>query len=232
MSDPDKINNFLLELVNAPDKKSLKYLDDFIENLSPDVFDKIKVNLVYLLGHIGSFEILDIRYQEFLIKEYFKSDRWIRNEILKAFELISQKNPLVNKIENILEYSLLDDYPPIKLSSLSLILKFENLPKKIALNLLKMHNLSDSNTIDLYSKVLKKYFNDAKEVFDLLNSEMTYYKLNKNTIRTLLLILFKSLLNLEHFRDLILNSDWDIKCKEIFLKEIYTFEKILLKKTY
>jgi len=231
-TNPEKINDFLLELVNIQDITILGFLDHFLANTSLDIFEKIKINLVYALGHVGSFEIIDIKYQDFLIEEYFKSDRWVRNEIIRAFELISHKNPLTNKIENVLEYSLFDDYNPIKISSLSLLLTFKGLSQRIEKNLFKIQNFSDSNTIEIYSKVLRKFYNEEKDIFDFLNSDNEYKSLNKSTFRTLLLIFFKSILNLEFFRDLILDSDWELQYKEVFLREIYTFEKILLKRTY
>ncbi|MFX1275873.1 MAG: hypothetical protein ACFFBP_08035 [Promethearchaeota archaeon] len=230
--DFDEINDFLIELINKPDINNLKYLDYFLENYQSDILDKIMINIIYLIGQIGCIENIDAKYQEFLLEEYFKSDRWIRNEILKSLDLISNKNYLSKELTQILEYSLLDDYNPIKISSLSLLLKFDSLSNSISKNLLKLSNFLDSNLIDIYTKVLRKFFINEDQIFQLLNKDETYKTLNKNSIRTLLITFFKSILDLESFRDLISNAKWEIKYKENFLKEIYTFEKILMKKIY
>ncbi len=226
--DPEVINNFLLELATNPEIIILKFLDFFLENSTIGILEKIKINIIYLLGKLGKTNILDVKYQELLIGEYFKSDRWVRLEILQAFESITKKNKLTDNIIQILKYSLFDDYFPIKVSSLSLLYKFDHLPEKIVKKLFHVQSFSDSNIIDAYSRVLKKFYQDEWHLFQILTFDEIYKDLNKNSIRTLLLIFFRSILELENLRNIISKSEWHFQYKEIYLKEIDTYEKILI----
>ena len=75
-----------------------------------------------------------------------------------------------------------------------------------------------------------KFLPDFNQLVNSLNYNDNYKTLKPYTIRTLLLIYFRSPLNLESFREKISNLNWEVEYKEIYIKEIDTYEKILLKK--
>ena len=231
--DSERINDLILELVKAPAIEHLSYIDYFIENSSKSILQNIKINIFYLIGKIGTITTLENKYIIFFLEEYFKSDRWIRNEILGALELIAINLKLPEEANKVLEDALVDDYLSIRINALSILLHYDKLPKLIFKNLIRAINLSsDSQLKKKFSLVIQKFFYSEKDLFNLLNYDDIYRILNKSTIRTILLIFFKSIINLESFREIIINCEWENNYKEIFLKEIYTFEKILLKSIY
>ena len=46
---PEEINNFLNKLSKNPIEEYLIFLDFFIKNLETQIFDKIKLNLIFLV---------------------------------------------------------------------------------------------------------------------------------------------------------------------------------------
>jgi hypothetical protein len=65
-----------------------------------------------------------------------------------------------------------------------------------------------------------------------LNDLGNYQILNKKAIRSLLGMFFKNIAKMEDlnlFKNLILNSNWEIPNKESFKNEIDIYEKLLLK---
>ena len=79
------------------------------------------------------------------------------------------------------------------------------------------------------SSGFKWYPYDSAWLFNLLNTLDNYKILKSRAVRSLLLIQFKSIMNLESFREMILNSKWDEDYKKIYLDEIDTFERIFVK---
>ena len=53
-NNPDLINDFLIVLSENPSKEHLGYLNHFIESTDAQILNKIKLNLMYLLGEIGN----------------------------------------------------------------------------------------------------------------------------------------------------------------------------------
>ena len=78
-------------------------------------------------------------------------------------------------------------------------------------------------------RILKRIPQQPDRIFNLLSMSENYKFLKPRGIRSLLLIQFKSVINAESFKEMILNSNWDENYKEIYLKEINTFERILIK---
>ena len=225
----EAINDFLIELGTDPREEFLSYVKYFINNCTQSCLDNININLIYVLGQIGKYMKIDDEFIDYLYQEYFKSDRWIRNEILKSLNSIAINRQLPNKILQIIEIGLIDDYIPIRLNSLSTMLHFDSLSASVFNNLIGTLSTSNSKLLDLSERVFKKFVINNQQLFRILNHENNYIRMDKHSIRRLLLINFKSALELEHFRELILNSNWSTAYKEIFLKEIFTFEQILLK---
>ena len=85
----DEINDFLTEISKFARIGALEYLNYFIKNKTSEVYNHIKINLIYALGEVGKIMKLDNIHIDFLISEYYRSDRWIRNEIILAFNKIA-----------------------------------------------------------------------------------------------------------------------------------------------
>lgn len=227
--DSEVINDFLIELGNNPQEEYLSYLDYFMKNSKPSIINNIKINLIYVLGQIGSYKKVTDTYLDYLHEEYFKSDRWVRNEILQAFDLIATHTQLPEKIIYNIENALVDEYFPIRINALSIVLHFDSLPNSLMNKLIGILSYSEPRLLDSCSKIFKKFKINDSQMFDILNQNDNYKDMDKRTIRRLFIVYFKSAFELENFRKLIINSNWNNEFKELFLKELHTFEKILLK---
>ncbi|MFX0003206.1 MAG: hypothetical protein ACFE9C_10110 [Candidatus Hodarchaeota archaeon] len=228
--NPEKINDFLVELSKNPQKDFLRFLDFFITNLEPQLFEKTKLNLIYLLGEIGYLMPLDDKYLKLLMETFYNSDRWIRNEIIKAINKVSINTELKEEAIKLIGYAINDEYQPIKVNSLKTLLNLDENPLLVRRNLFLVLNSKDSELEELCVKIFEKFLPDFNELFNSLSYSDNYLVLDSKAIRTLLLIYFRSPINLESFREKILSANWILENKERFLKEIDTYEKILLKK--
>ena len=90
----DEINDFLIKIGKDPQLAFISFLNHFIEHPKKVFYENIKMNLIYDLGQIGRIIDLEDSYIDYLINEYYKSDRWIRNEIILVFNKISEKKSL------------------------------------------------------------------------------------------------------------------------------------------
>jgi len=227
--NPEKINEFLIKLGKNPKKEYLNFLDYFIKELAEAIYEKIKLNLIYALGEIGNLTPLNDEYLHYLSKIYHKSDRWVRNEIIQAIDKISTNKELNEKTIELIGNALNDEYTVIKINTLKLISNFKNLPDNILKNLIRLMNSKDSEILEGCRRILKRIPQQPVRIFNLLNGSDNYKILKPRGIRSLLLIQFKSIVNTESFREMILNSNWDKTNKENYIKEINTFERILMK---
>jgi len=227
--DSEAINDFLIELGNNPREEYLSYLDYFMKECQPSIIENIKINLIYVLGQIGKYNRIPEIYIDYLHEEYFKSDRWVRNEIFQALDFIAMHAKLPKKICNIIENALADEYLPIKTNALFILLHFDSLPNSVMKKLMGILSSSESKLLDSLSKVFNKHKINGNQLFEIINQDNLYMNMDKRSIRRLFIVCFKSVFELEGFRKLIVNSDWNTQHKELFLKELYTFEKILLK---
>jgi len=228
--NPEKINDFLVELSKKPNKEYLKFLDFFIMDLEPHIFEKIKLNLVYLIGEIGSLIPLEDVYLRFLLNTYYTSDRWVRNEIMQTIKKIAKNTEITDKIIELIGYAINDEYLPIGINALKTLFILDNNPLYVRRNLFLALNSIDLELNELCVRIFERFLPDYNELFYSLDYSDNYLILKTKAIRTLLLIYFKSPINLESFREKIESSTWELKQKEKLLKEIDTYEKILLKK--
>ena len=225
--NPEAVNDFLIRLSENPNKEFLKFIDYFLNETEEGLYEKIKLNLVYTLGEIGSLTKLTDDYLQKIIDIYYRSDQWIRNEIIQAINKISKESILNESIISLLGSALNDDYLPVKISALQTINNIEILPDPILIPFFRVLNSKESEVIDLCRKILERVPLD--KIFTLLNTSENYKVLKSRAIRTLLLINFRSILNLEAFREKVFDSGWENSYKEKFLKEIETLQRILLK---
>ncbi|MHA1915672.1 MAG: hypothetical protein ACW986_18760 [Promethearchaeota archaeon] len=228
-TNPEFLNNFIIELGKNPNEEFLHFLKYFIDNLPNQILDKINLNLIFVIGEIGSKIPLEKDYLQFLLETYYKSDRWIRNEILQALEKISRNLKVDEDLVVLISTAVNDEYASIKLSALSALSNFKSLPNKVLRNIFLVMNSNKSEIFDGCRRVFAHLSLGPQQLFVALDDTDNYKILKTEGIRSLLLIQFKSIINLELFRELILDSGWGKEYKEKFLKEIETFERILVK---
>jgi hypothetical protein len=227
--DSEKINDFLIELGKNPRIEYISFLEYFIENCDPQIIQQIKLNLVYNLGEFGKLEKINKKFVEYLVEEYYNSDRWIRNEIISAFGKITKNFKLSDDIVELIGKALNEDYLPLKVNALNTLTYIENLPNSVLKNIFNVLNSSNSELIDISTNILLKAIKNEDYLFDLLYRNENYKILKKKAIRSLLVIFFKSVTYLESFREKLLRSEMDSDYKEMFFSEINTYERILLK---
>jgi len=226
----DEINDFLIEIGKNARIEAVEYLNYFIKNKTSEAYNHIKINLIYALGEVGKIVKLDNIHFEFLISEYYRSDRWVRNEIILAFNKIYIKLKLSEQIIELIGRALNEEYKPIKLNALKFLLHVNNIPKFTLKNLIQVLNKSNSEIEELCISILQKSIKDLNELFDLLDFSETYKNLNKRAIRSLLLIYIDSIERLGTLREFIKKSNFESESKEKFLNEINSYEHFLLKK--
>ena len=113
------------------------------------------------------------------------------------------------------------------------LLHFENLPDDLFENLFRTLKVQDSELIDQTFKVINKFIINEAVLIEKLTTLDNYRNFDKKSIRSLLILFFNSVIrlhNLESFRELVENSEWENKDKEKFLAEIDVYEKLLLKR--
>ncbi|MFW9941511.1 MAG: hypothetical protein ACFFFT_10765 [Candidatus Thorarchaeota archaeon] len=226
---PEVINDFLIKLSENPNIDHLNYLKYFVEYLDPQILDKIKLNLIFVMGEIGNLAQIQEEDLRILEEIYYKSDRWIRNEVIQAIDKISKNTELDEKTIELISNALLDEYSEIKINTLKLLSNFKKLPDTILKNLIRLMNSRDSEVLEGCRRILKRIPQQPERIFNFLNTSDNYQILKPRGIRSLLLIQFQSVVNTELFREMILNSSWDDNYREKYIKEINTFERILIK---
>jgi len=229
-NNPVIINDFIIKLSENPNVENLKYLQYFIDTLEPQIFDKIKLNLIFLLGELGKLSTLDLKCLHFLLETYYKSDRWVRNEIIKTFRKISINTDLPEEVIKLIGNAINDDYSPIRISALKVLLKLKEIPFSVRRNILQALNIKDTELEAISVKIFEKFIPDFHQLFKSLDYSENYQILKSKAIKTILLIYFRFPLDLDSFRQLISTANWESEYKEMYFKEITTFEKIILKR--
>jgi len=229
-NNPVIINDFIIKLSENPNIENLKYLNHFIEKLEPQIFDKIKLNLIFLLGEIGKLSALDIKFSRFLLETYYKSDRWVRNEIIQTFGKILNNMDLPKDVIKLIGIAMNDDYSPISISALKALLKLKEIPFFLRRNIFLALNRKDTELEASCVKIFEKFLPDFHQLFKSLDYSKNYQLLKSKAIKTILLIYFRFPFDLESFRQMISTSNWESEYIEIYLREIDTYEKIFLKR--
>lgn len=227
--NPQEINDILIKLSKNPNEKTLVIVDYFLDSLNATILNKIKLNLIFLLGVIGSVTVLNRKYLNFLVESYFNSDRWVRNEIIQSFLVILQNHEYNNEIYQIIEHALNEDYAPIKKSALNVLMILKELPEKVLLTLLRVLNTNNEEIVEMGLKILKRGVQTGDELFELLNISKGYTILNKSIVRVLILEYFDSISELELFIEKINSSKWEEEYKILCNTEINSFQRILKK---
>jgi hypothetical protein len=230
LKDYNSINDFLIESSKSPNAKDLKYIDILLNVPDLEFRKNYILNLVFYLGELGKSTILDEKYVIFMKNIYFQSDRWVRNEILTTILKFMLKTKLNEDIFTIIRNAITDEYLEIKLNAIRIINQVDNIPEDIALRVLLNFGSNNSELISYSSRIIKKNVKSNQILINLLKK---LYDINPNLeiglIRNLLINLFESVLELEHFREDLSESELAERFKQKFLNEIKIMQKILLK---
>lgn len=225
------INEFLIEASKTPHLKNLIDIDYLITNSQDSFLYHFAINLVFLLGEIGKNHFLSDIYKNFLIKTYFKSDRWIRNEILLAFSKSIRIDELFKNILDVIEFALVDDYDPITISALTIIYYTKKIPDRFFPKIIKNLESKNPKIVQKSIKVLKKHMESTNVLYEILLKDNTIDLNSKQILRSLLLTFFNEVNLVEEFIDNIIKSDLDLVKKESLISEIKTYQRILQKRT-
>ena len=183
----EAINEFLIEASKVPHLKTLIDIDYLITNSHDSLLNHFAMNLIYLLGEISKNHFLSENYIEFLIKTYFKSDRWIRSEILLTFSKSIRIDDLSKKIIDPIEFALTDDYDPIKINALTIICNTTNIPERFLSKIIKNLESKNSNIVEKAIKALEKHIKSTKVLCEILLKDNTINLYDKRILRRLLL---------------------------------------------
>jgi len=232
--NPDEINEWLIEIGKQPEEIKISEIKQVIKKKSAEsIFPKILLNLAWILGEISDKAPLDDDLIELLIEKFYKSDRWVRNEIIKTFQKFSNNYSnqefFMESILNLLGNAIFDDYQPIALNSLKALLNYSDLPSQIIAKIFKLLKKEDKEISNQAVLILRKFINSEESLVEFLNEHQIYIDLNPKAIRNILLGWFQNIIRLESFRDAILNAKWQKDKKDLFLKEIDVYQKILIR---
>jgi hypothetical protein len=134
--NPEEINELIIYLSEYPSQATWEIIDYLLKELEQEIFEKIKINLTYLIGKISLVQNVPENYLNLLIEIYYQSDKWVRNEIIKSFKIIIENQKPNKKIIDLLKISIKEDYIPIKKNALGAISKIENVEFNIIKNIL------------------------------------------------------------------------------------------------
>lgn len=228
-NNPETVNDFLIRISKIPKEEYLPFLEYFLSDANEDLYNKIKLNLIFALGEIGSVTELTNFYFQKLVNIFYTSDRWVRYEIIQTISKISKNTKLNDEIINLLGNALNDDYLLVKSGVLELMKSFEKIPNSILLQFFRVLNTKETEILDLCRQVFERVPLKLESICRFLDTSENYKILKPRAIRSLLLIKFRPINDLEAFREFISNSGWEDNHKMIYLKEVDTLQRILLK---
>jgi hypothetical protein len=227
--DPNEINEYIIELAEGPKEGYLPILDYLIEDISETLLDNIRVNLVYLIGELALTTTIPRKYLDFLKTQYVRSDRWERNEIIKAFKNIVKHQEIKREYIDVIATAVKEDYLSLKKNALECLIEIQSIGEDNLKKILLSIDTNEREVIKKARKIIRKELSNQERLFKILNKDGFYRFISKYAIRTILMTLFKTVMRVESFRERIAKSDWKNPAKRTFLKEIDTYEKILLK---
>ena len=232
LKDFDSINDFLIEISGVPNENDLKSIDILINVLDLELRKNYILNLVFYLGELGKIIILDQKYVNFMKTVYFQSDRWVRNEILTSIlKFIHKKKS--EDLFAIIRNAITDEYSPIKLNAIKIINQIDTIPEDILTKVVLNFRSDNSEVISYSSQIIKKITKSNQILINLLKKVNDVNpNIEKVLIRNLLITLFESVIELEHFRDDLSESELPEEFKQKFLNEINIMQKILLRSTH
>ncbi|MFO8018733.1 MAG: HEAT repeat domain-containing protein [Promethearchaeia archaeon] len=226
--DPTDINNFIIHLSEEVKKEHLSYVKYLVENLSEKKLKKININLVFLIGELIKEGYGDEQLMDYLFNSYYKSDVWIRREILKSICKIGEAEGLSKIWRPLLQSALRENDMEIRQTAIEAMTYLNILTPKLFKSFLYAINQATQEETEQISDVLSQHIPTNDKLFALLDKNQNYKVLDKKGIRTLLMTFFESVINLEPFRKKVEKAEWEKKGKQKVINEIDVMEKILL----
>ena len=142
----------------------------------------------------------------------------------------------IHKIEagedifTIIRNAITDEYLEIKRNAIKIINKIDTIPEDILIKVVLNFRSDNSEVISYSSRIIKKNITSNQILINLLEK---LNDINPNIeiviIRNLLINLFESVMQLENFREYLLESELSEVFKQKFLNEIKIMQRILLK---
>ncbi len=227
----DAINEYLIEVGKNPHLKDLLDIEYLISNSQDSFLYHFAINLIYILGEISRNHFLADFYIEFLIETYFKSDRWIRNEILLAFSKSIRIDDLFQRILDVIEFALVDDYDPIIINALTVVYYVKRIPESYYPKIIK--NLESKNHMIVQEsiRVLRKHVESIDMLYNILMKDNIINLYSKQILRSILMTFFNNIDQVEDFKEKIVKSDLNISKKESLISEIKTYQRIMKQRT-
>ncbi len=222
------LNRLILNLVKNPSHTDLRAVLKSIKSSPTELVKKIILNLIYVIGEIGRKTEVSSEIHEFLYSFYFKSDQWVRKEIIESIGKIALKQKLNEKSIDLLYISLKEEYPDLKLKSIEILTNHSQY--QLIDNAYIFINLLDDKNPAVKEKalaILSNLIDNGNSIIQLINK--SNLKLNKYQIRNLVVLFSHSIYDLYDLKNIIENSDLSEKLKVIFFSEINTIIKIMSK---
>ena len=186
------------------------------------------LNFIYVIGEVGLKQEVPDEIMDILHKLYMKSDRWIRREIIQSLGKISRKRDLNQKSIDLINLSLNDEYNDLKIVALDVLI--EN-AKYVSLDYFnRFISLLDYREAGIGEKslsALKKILKDEKFLVEKIKEKQT--PLNKFQIRKLITLYSDSVRKLSDLRNAIESVEISREIRDLFLAEINTMMKIILR---
>lgn len=230
--DPEKINEFIIEMSNNATEEELSIIDYLIKNINSSTFEKVALNIAYLIGEIGNKILIPQKYVDLLHSIYFKSDRWIRDEVIQALFKTHGKKPISEKTLNLINIALKEDYERIRKNALLFVKELKVVRPDILKSIFYILNEENETIYILSSQIIQKLRMNEEGLFFLLNNSSFLKNINKRIFRKILTIFFDNPLkmtSLKNFRTRVIDSEWGENKKEMFIREIDTYSRIFFK---
>lgn len=227
----EAINEFLIKASKTPHLQNILDIDYLIKNSQDSLLSQYVINLIYLLGEIGKNHSLNDKHRKFLIETYFKSDRWIRNEILIAFSKSIRIDEFFEKILNTLEFALADDYNPIKNNALLILQRTKTIPERLFPKIIKNLESKNQEIVQEVIKVLKLHLETINILYGILFNRDNVNLISKPILRNLLVSFFNDPELIEELNAKIKTSELNLAEREMINSELKTFKRILEQRT-
>ena len=222
----EELNELILNLMKNPSRTDLQAVLELINSSPTELVKKIILNLIYSIGEIGKKFEVSSEIHDFLYSFYFKSDQWVRKEIIESLGKIAIKQKLNEKSIDLLYTSLKEEYLDLKLKSLEIFTnhsQYQLIDKAyIFINLLDNKN---SAIKEKALTILSNLIDNGNSLIQIINK--SNLKLNKYQIRNLVVLFSHSIYGLYDLKNIIENSDLSEEIKAIFFSEISTMIKII-----
>lgn len=224
--DLDFIDDIILNIADNPSPDVIDLILSIFNELSYDEISIFLLNLIFVIGEVGKSTEIPEEILHKLNEVYFKSDRWIRAEVVEALGKISMIRELKEKDLDVIFISLSDEYEGLQIKALEILIKKpEYVSNKNADRLITLLKSSNSIISDKAYKILKSIIHSESELITVINDSKV--KLSKKILRKLITLFSSSIRNLIDLKFTIVNSAITSELKDLIFSEIETLIKIM-----